>query len=92
MVELPYHREFSEVPEINVENLVHYFNLEFGIDESNPEEKPFSATDFSYIGIHKIDGYEMMLWRVKNCQVHASIQPFEDSFITGMVSNDQVPS
>ena len=92
MVELPYHRESSEVPDIDVDDLVQYFNLEFGIDDSGPSENAFKSGDFSYIGIRKIDGYEMMLWRVDKCQVHASVQPFEDGYITGMVSNDDVPS
>lgn len=87
MVELPYHTEFSEIPNIRVDDLVDYFNLEFGIERKSSEKK-FVADDFNYIGIHKIDGFEMMLWQVRNCQFHASVQPFAETFITGMISYD----
>lgn len=92
MVDLPYHREFREIPDIDVDDLVGYFNREFGIGPTSQNPKPFTVADFSYIGIRKVDGWEMMLWRVADCQAHASVQPFADSYITGMVSNDDVPA
>ena len=37
-----------------------YFNLEFGISPDYPVEAVFTAADFSYIGVHVIDGIETM--------------------------------
>jgi hypothetical protein len=60
MVDLPFRSKFGELPEINPEEFVQYFNLEFGISPDYPVETVFTAADFSYIGVHVIDGIETM--------------------------------
>ena len=52
MVDLPFRSKFGELPEINPE--------EFGISPDYPVETVFTAADFSYIGVHVIDGIETM--------------------------------
>ncbi|WP_461516838.1 hypothetical protein [Porticoccus sp.] len=84
MIDLPFKPSFDELPDIDPEQFVEYFNLEFGISPDNPNEKPFIATDFSYIGVHEVNGIQTMFWSVAGQDICATIQPYEDSYMIGM--------
>ena len=76
-----YKEKFVHYPDIDPQQFVEYFNLEFGISES---EKSFTKEDFSFVGIHAQDGIETMFWSVKGVEIYALVKPFEDSFIIEM--------
>jgi hypothetical protein len=81
MIDLPYKRKFDSIPEVDVDELVNYFNLEFGV--SNNANK-FSKDDFKYLGIFEVDSYEGMYWEVKGQDICATVRPFEDTYIIEM--------
>lgn len=81
MIELPYRKKFSNVPEIDKQELADYFNLELGLDA---EEN--LADDFNYLGIFEVDGYERMFWSIKGKDICATVRPYEDTFIIEMDS------
>ena len=80
-MDLPYKSKFENIPEIELNQLVDYFNLEFATQNENDK---FVDTDFIYEGIHTIDGIDTMCWSVKNCKTYALVKPFEDSYIIEM--------
>ncbi len=80
-MELPYKSKFDSLPEIELKQLVEYFNLEYGIAGVGKE---FVESDFSYEGLYIIDGAETMVWAVNECEVCALVKPFEDSYIIEM--------
>lgn len=86
MIDLPFKSSFDELPDIDPEQFVEYFNLEFGIC---PDEKPFVAADFSYIGVQEVNGIQTMFWSVTGQDVCAIVQPYENSYMIGM---DRLPS
>ncbi|MEP5766047.1 MAG: hypothetical protein ABJ308_15730 [Halieaceae bacterium] len=89
MIDLPYKKTFEELPDIDPEQFVEYFNLEFGLSSEGPEKERFVASDFLYIGVQDVNGIETMIWSVKGKDIYATVQPYEDSYLIAM---DQLPS
>jgi len=80
-MDLPYGTKFENIPDIEVDTLIEYFNLEFGVAGSSDV---FKESDFKYLGVFIKEGMEAMYWSVNNCKVHAVVRPFEDSYIIEM--------
>lgn len=86
MIELPYKEHFTQMPDIDVHELVDYFNREYGLE--GVDKKQLFAEDFEYLGLFEVDGFERIYWLIKGQEIGAVIRPFEDSYIIEM---DKVP-
>jgi len=84
MIELPYKDKFKEIPSIDVEDIVKYFNLEFGLEFAEEPVKKFKQDDFTYKGIFQVDNRETMVWSVAGQDICAIVQPYEDAYILAM--------
>ena len=86
MIDLPFRERFESPPDIDPQEIVDYFTLEFGISAGDPNQLPFTTEDFTYIGISVVDGIETMCWTVKGKELCATVKPYEDGYILGMDS------
>ena len=84
MIDLPYKDKFSEIPTIDVDDIVKYFNLEFGLEFTDEPVNKFKAEDFKFRGLYKVENRETMVWTVNGQDVCAIVQPYEDSYILAM--------
>ena len=80
-MDLPYKNKFESLPDVPIQDLVDYFNLEYACSGKGDE---FVESDFELLGIIESNGSEAMYWSVKNCAVHAIARPFEDGYILEM--------
>lgn len=83
MIDLPYRQKFDVLPEVGIQELVDYFNLELSLEGGST----YSEDDFEYIGIFELDGFERMCWTVRGMELCAIVRPFEDSYIIEMDLN-----
>ncbi len=88
MVDLPYGTKFDSLPNVDIEQIVEYFNLEFGLNDDTADNK-FTEDDFHYMGVFQVGEIETVFWSVKGQNVCATVQPYENSYILGM---DSCPS
>lgn len=86
MIDLPYKRKFTTIPEIDKRELVDYFNLELAGDSVGLGVKKYQPDDFVYIGVIEVDGFERMYWQVADTNLCAMVRPYEDTYIIEMDS------
>ena len=84
MIDLPYKDKFDEIPTIDIDEIVKYFNLEFGLEFADVPVDKFTVEDFKYVGVFQMDGRETMIWSVKTKDICVTVQPYENSYILGM--------
>lgn len=89
MIDIPIKNKFDELPEVDPQGFVNYFNLEFGISNESADDKPFTAEDFTYVGVFEVGGIETMFWSVAGKNICATVQPYENAYIIAM---DNLPS
>jgi len=70
--------------EINIKDIVEYFNLEYGADKKS--SNGFTEADFSFIGKFEVSGDEVYFWSVKNQELCATVQKYEDGYLYGMAA------
>lgn len=83
MIELPYKEKFTVLPDVPIEELVSYFNLELGLTDL---KEKLAATDFEYLGLYIVDGFERLVWAVEGYDMCAVVKAYEDSYILEMDS------
>ena len=77
-------RKFEKLPVVDIQHIVHYFNLEYGLEFGEDEDAKFKPEHFNYLGVFEVDGVETMLWSVKGDDICGAVQPYGDSFTIGM--------
>jgi hypothetical protein len=80
-------RSFAKPPDVNLDDIAQYFNLEYGFVEDEASEDRFTASDFTFLGVFVVDGYETLYWSVRGRAVYATALPYADSFILLMATN-----
>ena len=83
MVELPFKERFSELPEVDLQEIANYFNLELALGSEGSPGK-LSPNDFMYLGVYRVQGRETMVWEVKGLDICATVQPYEDTYLIAM--------
>lgn len=83
MVELPFKDRFSELPEVDLQEVANYFNLELTLGFEGSSKK-LSPKDFTYLGVYRLQGRETMVWEVKGLDICATVQPYEDAYLIAM--------
>ncbi len=84
VITIPIKKRFDVIPEINIDDIVHYFNLEFGLDKSK-QDSQFTKSDFIYLGLYSVSDVETMCWSVKKQAIVATVQPYDNNWILGMI-------
>lgn len=90
-------KKFEEIPEIDLQDIADYFNLEYGLtlfdgDEDDEElverikKEQFTPEHFRFLGVFEVDGVETMVWSVAGDDIYATVQPYESPYCIGMDS------
>ena len=82
MIELPYERKFDTVPEVDLQEIVDYFNMEFGLNRG--DSNMYQCGNFEYLGLFEDSGFERMIWKVREKDLCATVRPFEGTYIIEM--------
>ena len=79
-MKLPYKKKFEELPNVDINEIVEYFNLELSSEPQNQMDE----SCFEYLGVYEVGGYERMCWKVKDKDLYATVRPFDDTYIIEM--------